>query len=218
MLSAVPSLQLHIALPTLVERHNLKQLPSHALPVFANVCIADKDLLNLCIREGLLVQIGLATRLERHDLMEFRRIAAHIYKSNLRWRKAVALAKQDKLYKVCAALGPEDDSANLETKLCSERRILLSRLCRDDSLVFITKFQQLCSMYPGHQPVLMKTPACAWMDPEKTGDTCRMPWRQQRSQGTRRLWRSCCGSTWSRRSASASRPCCSPATTSSGQM
>ena len=45
-------------------------------------------------------QIGLATRLERHDLMEFRRIAAHIYKSNLRWRKAVALAKQDKLYKV----------------------------------------------------------------------------------------------------------------------
>ena len=44
-------------------------------------------------------QIGLATRLERHELMEFRRIAAHIYKSNLRWRKAVALAKQDRLYK-----------------------------------------------------------------------------------------------------------------------
>ncbi len=31
--------------------------------------------------------------------MEFRRIAAHIYKANLRWRKAVALAKQDRLYK-----------------------------------------------------------------------------------------------------------------------
>jgi len=44
-------------------------------------------------------QIGLATRLERHELMEFRRIAAHIYKANLRWRKAVALAKQDRLYK-----------------------------------------------------------------------------------------------------------------------
>ena len=47
-------------------------------------------------------QIGLATRLERHELMEFRRIAAHIYKSNLRWRKAVALAKQDRLYKARA--------------------------------------------------------------------------------------------------------------------
>ena len=49
-------------------------------------------------------QIGLATRLERHELMEFRRIAAHIYKANLRWRKAVALAKQDRLYK--ARLSP----------------------------------------------------------------------------------------------------------------
>ncbi len=39
-------------------------------------------------------------RLEKHDLMEFRRIAAFIYKRNLKWRKAVALAKQDKLYKV----------------------------------------------------------------------------------------------------------------------
>ena len=54
-------------------------------------------------------QIGLATRLERHDLMEFRRIAAHIYKSNLRWRKAVALAKQDKLYKVQACSSSEDN-------------------------------------------------------------------------------------------------------------
>ena len=32
--------------------------------------------------------------------MEFRRISAFIYKKALRWRKAVALAKQDKLYKV----------------------------------------------------------------------------------------------------------------------
>ena len=45
-------------------------------------------------------QIGLATRLEQHELTEFRRISAHIYKANLRWRKAVALAQQDHLYKV----------------------------------------------------------------------------------------------------------------------
>ena len=38
-------------------------------------------------------------RLEKHELMEFRRIAAFIYKRNLKWRKAVALAKTDKLYK-----------------------------------------------------------------------------------------------------------------------
>ena len=31
--------------------------------------------------------------------MEFRRIAAFIYKRNLKWRKAVALAKADRLFK-----------------------------------------------------------------------------------------------------------------------
>ena len=45
-------------------------------------------------------QLSLAARLESHELMEFRRISAFIYKKALRWRKAVALAKQDKLYKV----------------------------------------------------------------------------------------------------------------------
>ncbi len=45
-------------------------------------------------------QLSLAAKLEKHDLMEFRRIAALIYKKNLRWRKAVELAKQDRLFKV----------------------------------------------------------------------------------------------------------------------
>jgi clathrin heavy chain len=44
-------------------------------------------------------QLTLAARLEKHELMEFRRIASFIYKRNLKWRKAVALAKTDKLYK-----------------------------------------------------------------------------------------------------------------------
>jgi hypothetical protein len=47
-------------------------------------------------------QISLALKLEKHELTEFRRIAATIYKKNTRWRKAVELAKQDKLYKVRA--------------------------------------------------------------------------------------------------------------------
>ena len=41
-------------------------------------------------------QIGLASRLEKHELLEFRRLAAFVYKKNLRWRKAVELAKADK--------------------------------------------------------------------------------------------------------------------------
>lgn len=42
--------------------------------------------------------LALAGRLERHDATEFRRLAALIYKRNLKWQRAVALAKADKLY------------------------------------------------------------------------------------------------------------------------
>jgi clathrin heavy chain len=41
-------------------------------------------------------QVGLASRLEKHELLEMRRIAAQVFKKNLRWRKAVELAKADK--------------------------------------------------------------------------------------------------------------------------
>jgi clathrin heavy chain len=41
----------------------------------------------------------LAKRLEKHDLIFFRQIAASIYRKNKRWEKSIALSKQDKLYK-----------------------------------------------------------------------------------------------------------------------
>ena len=44
--------------------------------------------------------IGLAQRLEKHELVEFRRIAAYLYKGNNRWKQSVELCKKDKLYKV----------------------------------------------------------------------------------------------------------------------
>merc|ERR1711998_633404 len=44
-------------------------------------------------------QIGLAQSLEKHSLLEFRRVAASIYKMNDRYEQSVALSKQDKLYK-----------------------------------------------------------------------------------------------------------------------
>jgi len=43
--------------------------------------------------------ISLAKRLERHELLEFRRLAAHLYKKNSRWEESISLSKQDKLYK-----------------------------------------------------------------------------------------------------------------------
>ncbi|KAI0349661.1 clathrin heavy chain [Trametes cingulata] len=41
----------------------------------------------------------LARELEKHELLEFRRLAAHLYKKNKKWEESIALSKQDKLYK-----------------------------------------------------------------------------------------------------------------------
>jgi clathrin heavy chain len=53
--------------------------------------------------------IALAQKIEKHELLEFRRIAAYIYKKNKRWEKSVQLSKADKMYKdsidTCAASG-----------------------------------------------------------------------------------------------------------------
>ena len=43
--------------------------------------------------------VDLAQRLEKHDLVFFRQIAANIYRKNKRWQKSIELSKQDKLYK-----------------------------------------------------------------------------------------------------------------------
>ncbi|XP_031493982.1 clathrin heavy chain 2 [Nymphaea colorata] len=44
-------------------------------------------------------QIGLAQKVEKHELLEMRRIAAYIYKKAGRWQQSVALSKKDNLYK-----------------------------------------------------------------------------------------------------------------------
>ncbi|KAJ1034690.1 hypothetical protein NDA13_000947 [Ustilago tritici] len=43
--------------------------------------------------------LSLASRLEKHDLLEFRRLAAHLYKKNGRWNESIALSKTDKLFR-----------------------------------------------------------------------------------------------------------------------
>jgi clathrin heavy chain len=43
-------------------------------------------------------QIALAQRLEKHELIEFRRLSAYLYKKNGRWEQAINLVKEDNLY------------------------------------------------------------------------------------------------------------------------
>ena len=42
--------------------------------------------------------ISLASRLEKHELLAFRRISAHLYKVNKKWEDSINLSKSDKLY------------------------------------------------------------------------------------------------------------------------
>uniref|UniRef100_A0A8C7VUB8 Clathrin, heavy chain-like 1 n=1 Tax=Oncorhynchus mykiss TaxID=8022 RepID=A0A8C7VUB8_ONCMY len=61
--------------------------------------------------------IVLAQRLEKHELIEFRRIAAYLYKGNNRWRQSVELCKKDKLYKDAMLYAAESKDAELAETL-----------------------------------------------------------------------------------------------------
>lgn len=43
--------------------------------------------------------LDLANRLEKHEIIYFRQIAAHLYKKNKKWNKSISLSKEDKLWK-----------------------------------------------------------------------------------------------------------------------
>lgn len=45
-------------------------------------------------------KVALAQQLDNHELTEFRRISAHLFKGNNRWKQSIELCKRDKLFKV----------------------------------------------------------------------------------------------------------------------
>lgn len=63
--------------------------------------------------------VELAQRLEKHELIFFRQIAAQIYRKNKRWEKSIALSKQDKLYRDA-----------IETSAISRKREVVEDLLR----------------------------------------------------------------------------------------
>uniref|UniRef100_A0A669CGE0 Clathrin, heavy chain a (Hc) n=2 Tax=Oreochromis TaxID=8139 RepID=A0A669CGE0_ORENI len=63
--------------------------------------------------------ISLAQRLEKHELIEFRRIAAYLFKGNNRWKQSVELCKKDKLYKDAMQYASESKDTELAEELLS---------------------------------------------------------------------------------------------------
>ena len=61
--------------------------------------------------------IQLALTLEKSDLIEFRRIAAYVYKGNNRWKQSVELCKKDRLFKDAMEYVAESGDAALAEEL-----------------------------------------------------------------------------------------------------
>lgn len=76
--------------------------------------------------------VDLAARLEKHDLVFFRQIAASIYRKNKRWEKSIALSKQDKLWKDA-----------IETAAISSKTEIVEDLLRYVSFVVCPLFVRL---------------------------------------------------------------------------
>jgi len=61
--------------------------------------------------------INLAQTLEKHELIEFRRIAAYLYKGNNRWNQSVELCKKDNLFKDAMEYAAESKNAEVAEDL-----------------------------------------------------------------------------------------------------
>ncbi|GMI09887.1 hypothetical protein TrRE_jg2811, partial [Triparma retinervis] len=60
-------------------------------------------------------QIDLAQSIESHELLEFRRIAAYLYRKNKRWDQSISLSKHDKMFKDAIDTAAESsDSGTVE--------------------------------------------------------------------------------------------------------
>merc|ERR1712039_1014211 len=62
-------------------------------------------------------QITLAQRLEKHELVEMRRIAALVYKKNKKYKQSIDLSKQDKMFKDTMDTAFESGSPELAESL-----------------------------------------------------------------------------------------------------
>lgn len=62
-------------------------------------------------------QLALAEKLRKHDLLEFRRIAAALYKKNKKWKQSVELSKKDKMYKDAMETVAESEDKDLTEEL-----------------------------------------------------------------------------------------------------
>jgi len=61
--------------------------------------------------------IALAQKLAAHELLEFRRISAYVYRCNKKWSQSIELSKGDRMWKDCIDTANESADAEIIEKL-----------------------------------------------------------------------------------------------------
>lgn len=57
--------------------------------------------------------IALASKLATHELLEFRRISAYVYRNNKKWNQSIELSKNDRMWKDCVDTANESQDAEI---------------------------------------------------------------------------------------------------------
>jgi clathrin heavy chain len=57
--------------------------------------------------------IALASKLATHELLEFRRISAYVYRCNKKWNQSIDLSKNDRMWKDCIDTANESGDAEI---------------------------------------------------------------------------------------------------------
>ena len=82
-------------------------------------------------------------QIEKHELLEMRRVAAYIYKKAGRWKQSIALSKKDNLYKdcmeTCSQSGDRELSEDLLVYFIEQVYFLIPFLEIPNSSIHISK-------------------------------------------------------------------------------
>lgn len=57
--------------------------------------------------------IALASKLATHELLEFRRISAYVYRNNKKWNQSIELSKNDRMWKDCIDTANESQDSEI---------------------------------------------------------------------------------------------------------
>jgi len=66
---------------------------------------------------GTFDQISLATKMQSHELLEFRRISAYLYKMSKRWKQSIELSKKDSLWQDAMETAAESGDSELAEEI-----------------------------------------------------------------------------------------------------